>query len=150
MYDTYTDLWSEQSITSGVVSFAHNKNGMYMLCEDGCIYKMDTNDYNHEWSFETDLITNKTVDIKHVKKLQMLTDVAENANFKVYILYDDEEFDENTSHLVYTSKKSGKLPVRVKPRKTANYGFKLHFEGTGYVKLYELEIFIEAGGDMYV
>ena len=150
VYDTYTDLWSEQSIASGVVSFAHNKNGMYMLCEDGCIYKMDTNDYNHEWSFETDLITNKTVDIKHVKKLQMLTDVAEDANFKVYILYDDEEFDENTSHLVYTSKKSGKLPVRVKPRKTANYGFKLHFEGTGYVKLYELEIFIEAGGDMYV
>ena len=150
VYDTYTDLWSEQRIDSKVWSFAHNKNGMYMLCEDGCVYKMDTDDYSHEWSFETDLITNKTVNIKHIKKLQMLVEVATNANMQVYIIYDDEVFDKNTSHLVYTSSKYGKFPIRVKPRKTANYGFKLHIEGTGYVKLYELEIFVEAGGDMYV
>ena len=150
VYDTYTDLWSEQSIDSKVWSFAHNKNGMYMLCEDGFIYKMDTDDYSHEWSFETDLITNKTVNIKHIKKLQMLVEVATNANMQVYILYDDEAFDKNSSHLVYASNKYGKFPIRVKPRKTANYGFKLHIEGAGYVKLYELEIFVEAGGDMYV
>ena len=150
VYDTFTDLWSEQSVDSQVISFAHNKTGMYMLCADGNVYKMDTNQFNHDWYFETDLITNKTVDIKHIKKLQMLVDVAEGANVKVYILYDDEEFDANTSHLVYSSKKHGRLPIRVKPRKTANYGFRLHFEGAGYVKLYELEVFIEAGGDLYV
>ena len=150
VYDTFTEMWSEQSIDWRVISFAHNKNGMYMLCEDGCVYKMDTNDYAHTWSCETDLITNKTVNIKHIKKLQMLVEIAESANMRVYILYDDEEFDTNTSHLVYSSKKCRKFPIRVKPRKTANYGFKLHFEGTGYVKLYELEIFIEAGGDLYV
>ena len=150
VYDTYTDFWSEQSVTDRVISFAHNKNGMYMLSADGSVYKMDTDSYNHEWSFETELITNKTVDIKHIKKLQMLVEVAKSANMKVYILYDDEIFDKNTSHIVYTSTKTGKFPIRVKPRKTANYGFKLHIEGTGYVKLYELEIFIEAGGDLYV
>ena len=95
-------------------------------------------------------ITNKTVNIKHIKKLQMLVDIPATSNMRVYILYDDEEFDKNTSHLVYTSHKSGRHPIRVKPRKTANYGFKLHFEGTGYIKLYELEIFVETGGDMYV
>ena len=164
VYDTFTELWSEQSVTDRVVGFAHNKNGMYLLCADGFIYKMDTNQYMHKWSFETDLITNKTVDIKHIKKLQMLVDIPEEINgidnladdetnpayMKVYILYDDEVFDENKSHLVYTSKRRGKFPIRVKPRKTANYGFKLHFEGSGYMKLYELEIFIEAGGDLYV
>lgn len=154
VYDTFTELWSEQRSDPEVVSFAHNKNGMYMLCKDGCIYKMDTGNYSHEWSFETDLITNKTVDIKHIKKLQMLVDAQASANLNVYILYDDEEFNEKTSHLVYTrnysSYNAGKKPIRVKPRKTANYGFKLHFEGTGYVKLYELEIFVEAGGGMYV
>lgn len=169
VYDTFTDLWSEQSIDSRVWSFAHNKNGMYMLCEEesgGVVYKMDTGDYSQQWSFETDLITNKTVDIKHIKKLQMLVDIPETINgvdnladeknsayMKVYILYDDEEFDEidnPDSRLVYSSNKSGKFPIRVKPRKTANYGFKLHFEGAGYIKIYELEIFVEAGGDMYV
>jgi hypothetical protein len=150
VYDTFTDLWSEQSIDSKVLSFAHNKNGMYMLCYDGYVYKMDTDEYDHSWSFETDLITSQTVNIKHIKKLQMLAEIAEKANLKVYILYDNEVFDENSSHLVYQSKKYGRLPIRVKPRKTANYGFKLHFEGAGYVKLYELEIFTEAGGDLYV
>lgn len=169
VYDTFTGLWSEQSVDKRVLSFAHNKNGMYMLDVDGVVYKMDTDYYSHNWSFETDLITNKTVDIKHIKKLQMLVDVPEvingvnnyadedktPANLKVYILYDDEVFDdmepaEKAKRLVYTSKKYGRLPIRVKPRKTSNYGFKLHFEGAGYVKLYELEIFVEQGGAMYV
>jgi hypothetical protein len=150
VYDTYTDMWSEQSVDVRIISFAHNKNGMYMLDEEGRIFKMDTNSYNHDWSFETDLITNKTVNIKHIKKLQMLVDIDKSADMQVYILYDDEEFDKDKSHLVYTAKKSGKVPIRVKPRKTANYGFKLHIEGYGYVKLYELEIFVEAGGDLYV
>jgi hypothetical protein len=69
---------------------------------------------------------------------------------QVYILYDDEKFDKEKSHLVYSSTKKGKFPIRVKPRNTANYGFKLHIEGSGYVKLYELEIFVEAGGGLYV
>ena len=164
VYDTFTDMWSEQAITDRVLSFAHNKNGMYMLCSNGYVYKMDSAFYKHKWSFETDLITSKTINIKHIKKLQMLVDIPEevngfpnnaddignNAYMKVYILYDDEKFDENKSHLVYESKKYGRLPIRVKPRKTSNYGFKLHFDGAGYIKLYELEIFAESGGDMYV
>lgn len=149
-YDTYTEMWSEQSIENRVLSFAHNKNGMYMLCDNGFIYQMDTGSYNHEWNFETDLITNKTVNIKHIKKLQMLVEAKTDAEFKVYILYDDEVFSEDASHLVCSSERVGKYPIRVKPRNTANYGFRLHFEGKGYVKLYELEIFIEAGGDLYV
>ena len=159
VYDTLTDMWSEQDIKQVVISFAHNKNGMYMLCEDGHVYRMDTNKYDEQiWSFETDLVTNKTVDIKHIKKLQMYVEHNENANMQVYILYDDEVFDkehleEMKKRLVYDTQsrgRSGKYPIRVKPRKTANYGFKLHVEGKGYVKLYELEIFVEQGGDLYV
>ncbi len=152
VYDTFTELWSEQSIDSRVISFAHNKNGMYMLCADGHIYKMDTNEYSHNWSFETDLITNKTVDIKHIKKIQMFADVGEDARFKVYILYDDEVFN-GSNHLVYESySKSnfGQRAIRFKPRNTACYGFKIRVEGFGYAKLYQMEIAVESGGDLYV
>lgn len=150
VYDTYTELWSEQSIDSRVLNFAHNKYGMYMLCTDSNVYKMDTGEYSQDWCFETDLITNKTVDIKHIKKLQMLVEADKDSSVEVYILYDDKEFSKN-SHLVYSSRgKTGKFPIRVKPRNTANYGFKLHIKGKGYVKLYELEMFVEAGGDLYV
>jgi hypothetical protein len=155
VYDTYTELWSEQTVPDRVLSFAHNKSGMYMLCNNGSIYRMSSG-YADDWSFETDLVTNKTVNIKHIKKLQMLVEVAKNANLRVYILYDDEIFDsmspeEKAKKLVFDSNgKTGKFPIRVKPRNTANYGFKLHVEGKKYVKLYELEIFVEAGGDLYV
>lgn len=150
VYDTIAENWSEQVIYDTVLSFAHNKHGMYMLCDDGYIYKMDTGNYRHSWSFETDLITNETVNIKHIKKIQMFADIASGANIKAYILYDDEEFDEDTSHLVYSSTGYGQKPIRVKPRQTASYGIKLHIEGYGYVKLYELELFMENGGDLYV
>lgn len=150
VYDTYTDCWSEQNAENEIIGFAHNKKGMYMLCADGYIYKMNTGNYRHSWSFETDLITNETVNIKHIKKIQMFADIAAGANIKAYILYDDEEFDKHTSHLVYESTGYGQKPIRVKPRKTASYGIKLHIEGYGYVKLYELELFMENGGDLYV
>lgn len=150
VYDTFADNWSEQAIDDTVLSFAHNKNGMYMLSADGNIYKMDTADYGQPWCFETDLITNETVNIKHVKKIQMFADIAANANMKVYILYDDEEFDVDTAHLVYSSTGRGQKPIRVKPRQTASYGIKLHVEGYGYVRLYELELFMENGGGLYV
>ena len=68
VYDSYIEQWSERVIEFPVINFAHNKNGMYALCEDGVIYQLDTNEYG-EWSFETDLFTNETVDIKHIKKL---------------------------------------------------------------------------------
>ena len=171
VYDTYTELWSEQNIESKVVDFAHNKNGMYMLCDTydvsgsqykgGVIYKLDTDNYEQFWSFETDLITNKTVDIKHIKKLQMLVELECGVPIWVYILYDDEVWDklpdtDKEKRLVYTNTditgvgKTGRFPIRVKPRNTANYGFKLHVEGNGYAKIYELEIFVEQGGDLYV
>lgn len=154
VYDTLIDEWSERYIDSEVLGFAHNKNGMYMLCRSGNLYKIDSGDYSHEWSFETDLITNETVDIKHIKKIQMLADTSRGPTIKIYILYDDEEFDEKTSHLVYSfspaTERCGLTTIRIKPRNTACYGIKIHIEGYGYAKLHELELFMESGGDLYV
>ena len=152
VYDTMTDEWSEREAdTYGEIKgFANNSNGVYMSTTQG-LYKLNTSDYiGQHWAFETDLITNNTVDIKHIKKLQMLGDF-DNSQLDVYILYDDEEFNAETSHKVYSrTDLSGKKPIRVKPRNTAHYGFKLHFEGVGYAKLYELEIFAQQGGELYV
>lgn len=168
VYDTYTEQWTERYTKSEkIISFAHNKNGMYWLADNGSVWKANSGHYNFLiFHYETDLITNKTVDIKHIKKIQMLVDIPKTVNglaqevgsLEVYILYDDEEWsdleqDEEKMKKRRIARKFaeyGKHTIRVKPRKTANYGFKLHIAGTGYVKLYELEIFVEAGGDLYV
>ena len=155
VYDTYTDAWSERAVDDDVVSFALWLGHVWMLCANGYFYSLNAKSYNHEWSFETDLITNQTVDIKHIKKMQMLADFGPSARMSVYALYDDETFDklteaEKAERLLYQGSGSGRKTIRVKPRKTANYGVKLHVEGYGYVKLYELELFMENGGGLYV
>ena len=163
VFDTLVGEWSvRQTLPESdgntakirdIISFAHNKNGMYCLSSFGSVFKLDTNDYTHDWAFETDLMTNNTVDIKHIRKIGMLADIKEGASFKVYCLYDDEKFNES-SHLVYDSKgrygKTGQAAIRIKPKMTAHYGIKLHVEGTGYVKLHELELISEPGGDLYL
>ncbi len=153
VYDSYVEQWSERKISSPVINFAHNENGMYAFCEEGVIYQLDTAYYpkDYEWSFETDLITNETVNIKHIKKIQMFVDIKRDSGIKVYFLYDDETFDATKAHLVYDGVGAeGRKAIRVKPRQTAHYGFKVHIEGCGYVRLYEMEIEVQAGGDMYV
>jgi hypothetical protein len=152
VYDTMIDEWSERdaSFFGEIKGFANNSQGIYAT--NGVnIYKLNTSDFaGQEWAFETDLMTNQTVDIKHIKKLQMLGDFVD-CDLDIYALYDDEEFNPNTSHKLYSrTALNGKKPIRIKPRNTAHYGFKLHFEGEGYAKLYELEIFTQQGGELYV
>ena len=154
VYDTYISAWSERACDGGkILAFAHNESGMYVMLDKIGIFKLDTNSFNLSWKFETDLITNSTVDIKRVKKIQMLAhfgkDEGDIANMKVYFLYDGEEFSKS-AHLVYEGSGTGQKVIRVKPRKTASYGVKIHVEGTGYVRLYEMELFMEGGGDLYV
>lgn len=166
VYDTFIGQWSEQDIgNKEVKSFAHTKNGMFALVYDndielGYVYKLDSGIYTsgdetQKWEFETDLITNKTVDIKHLKKIQMLADISKNAYIDVYALYDGEEFDEERKEefqLVFSSRKkgkTGKCAIRVLPRKSAHYGIKLHFEGEGFVRLYEMELSLSQGGNIY-
>ena len=74
-------------------------------------------------------------------------DTWRGGSIKVYILYDNEVYNASTSQLAYDSGvlSNKQVPIRVKPRQTANYGFKIHVEGTGYAKIYELEIFVESG-----
>lgn len=150
VYDTLCSQWSEEEATSEVISFAHNKCGMYALCDDGCIYRLDSGIYSHKWSFETDITINQSIDIKHIDKIQVLARMSDNSMLRIYALYDDEKFDEKTSHLLCTRKGSGRKAIRVKLRNTASYGFKLHFEGYGYIKLYQLEIIMSDGGILYV
>ncbi|MBP3359939.1 MAG: hypothetical protein J6N52_03725 [Clostridia bacterium] len=161
-YDTSIGVWSERSLIFGENEsesgkpkefvpkmFTSSEEYMYMLTEAGEVYVLSDN-YDIDWHFETDIITAKTADIKHISKLQMLVYASEGSEFDAYILYDDEIFDKNTSHHVFSSKgRTGKFPVRVKPRMTAGYGFKLHVEGYGFVRIYELEMKITGGGELF-
>lgn len=148
-YDTVVGEWSEQSTQEKLLGFAHNKNGMYSLTDDGSVLKLDTDEYAAEWSFETDLFTNKSIDIRHIRKIHMLADIAEGASLKIYILYDGENFSDEMEP-VYESRGHGRKTIRVRPRNTAGYGFKIHAEGSGFVRIYQMELQMNYGGELYV
>lgn len=150
VYDVQNSMWSEQECYSEVLSFAHNKNGMYMLCADGRIYQLNTDLYSHEWCFETDITLNKSIDIKHIDKIQILCDMGDDSRIAVYALYDGEEYDEKRSHMLCERFGAGRKAIRIKPRMTADYSFKLHFEGFGYVKIYQMEVVTSDGGELFV
>jgi hypothetical protein len=149
VYDTLIDQWAEESIDFEVLGFAHNQNGMYLLGKDGNVYRLDSGNYNQSWRLETDFFTGKTIDIKHIKKIQLLAQIPSGSDLDIYVLYDDEQWSLN-SHRVYSGSGGGQVPIRIVPRQTASYGFKLHIRGYGYVKLYGLEVFVTNGGDLYV
>lgn len=160
VYDTVIGAWSERECGFLANGFAKADTGMYMLTDDGVLLRLDSGDYtNQNWSFETDLSTGttssssyRTVDIKHIRKIQFLAEVpTDGDSFKVYMLCDNEKLDDsNEWQLVYESEdKTGLFPVRVKPRKTAHYGYRLRFEGIGYVKIHEIEVYIRQGGELY-
>lgn len=157
VFDTYTKLWSRQSVEYQVVGFAKTTEGLFLLSKEtddagatyyGKIYKIDTNDYNHEWSFDTEIMTaidgTRTVDIKHLRKIQLMADFGEGSTLEVYAIYDEDET--NKQMLCNISGKTGVHPIRMLVRKSANHSLKLRFEGKGYIKLYEMELITTAGG----
>lgn len=152
VYDSLVGEWSEEYFSEGeIISFTKAKNGIYALTSEGQVYRRTNSDYTHMWSFETDFIMSRSIDIKRVKKMQLYADIPSGSYIKVYMLKNGESFNADTSSLVYDSTgKSGLLPIRVLTRGTAAYGFKLHFEGYGYAEIYEIEIDTEDGGEAYV
>lgn len=155
VYDTSVGEWSERIASCDILSFAFGKNGMFALFSDGRVQKIDGESCDGvNWEAETDLSTlfdeSPTASAKHLRKIQMTAFVKAGASFRVWALYDNEEFNEETSHLLYDSNgRTGLFPVRVKPRLTANYALKLRFDGTGYIRLYGLEIYTTAGGELF-
>lgn len=152
VYDTYVGEWSERTVplngdaADSVVGFAHNDTGMYMACEHNGIYKLDTDTFDgQEWSFETDTITNHTVDIKHLNKFQIYAEF-QRTSLKVYAIYDDKE----PTEIYFGEELEGIKPIRVLIRKSANYSLKLRFEGKGYMKLHSMNLITSSGGNLYV
>lgn len=153
VYDTLVNQWSRQSCTYEIISFAKNSNGMYMMSAGGAIYKLDTGVYDGvEWYAETDIHLNKTLDIKHIRKIQFLADIEAESTLKVYALLNDST-GATSNDLVYEVENDGddtlRLPIRIAPLKTASYGFRLQIRGTGYVKLYPLETSVYEGGELF-
>ena len=153
VYDVSVGEWAERGTESDVIGFASNDTGMYMLCRNGYIYRLSTKDYSHSWSFETDITANKTANIKHIRKIQLMAEFKSGASLKIYGIYQNSSDGTSSGKevLLYESPVGilGRHAIRFKPRMTAECTFKLRFEGSGYIKLYQMETGITGGGELF-
>ena len=152
VYNTVFMQWSEEKADERVISFAKNKNGFYMMTKSG-IFRVDTNDYEgQKWLAETDITLGRSVDIKHISKLQLLCDINAGSSLRVSLIYDPGSRDESEEVIFERKNASGntiRAAVRVVPRKTGHYGAKLRLEGEGYSCIYQAEMTSVSGGELY-
>lgn len=150
VYDNMYGQWSVMETDKKILCFTNNDSKLFMLADDNKIYKLNEENYDHDWACETDFYTGGTIDIKHIRKIQIYADVDVGSSIKVSIIYDSNA-DDNTVVYDYvnTGEAMKKIPIRVLPRKSACYGYKIRIEGHGYARVYQMEITLTGGGELY-
>lgn len=161
LYTYKNGVWSALgAVQGGIRQFATLDDGIAALCGKDYVklIEWDSNgvfggispSYPDEWWFETDFMALGRLDVRRVKKVSVLCDVAEGASLEVYLLKDGEEFSPSKSLLVGQTEGTGQVLLRVLTRQTSAYMHRLRFVGHGYVKIYAAELKISYGGDVYV
>lgn len=153
VYNVSSGEWTKDCIENKVIQFASNDNGIYALFDNGVIYKLNTSNFaDRKWFFETEVFLNGTVDNKRIIRLQSLAEFAEGSKLRIRVFENGEEYSE--THIADYSHtqaldKSGKRAIRVPIKHAEGFIHKIRFEGTGYVKIYTLELIIQTGGVKY-
>jgi hypothetical protein len=162
LYTFKDGVWSALGfVDGGIRQFATLDYGIAALCEDGNIVFVDWEEgafgnaganaeYPTEWWFETDFMALGKLDVRRVKKVSVLCDVAPGASLEVFLLKDGETFHPRKSLLVGQTDGTGQVLLRVLTHQTSAYMHRLRFVGHGYVKVYAAEIKLSWGGDVYV
>lgn len=111
--------------------------------------------YSADWWFESDFMMRARgglLNVRRAKKLTVLCEGVENAEIAAYLLTDDEIFDPDTARLVgsITFSEDGIRELRVLTRQFSGWAHRLRFVGSGYVKIWAVELQVSWGGDLYV
>lgn len=161
LYRYRDGVWSEQTLDSPIKQFATNENGLYALTDSGVVLvdsagwvldgtgdgTTDTPVYG-DWWFETDFMAAGKLDIRRVKKLTVLCDIAAGAGVKAYLLKDGEVFG-GSSRCVLESHGTGWRTLCALVRGMSADMHRVRFVGHGRVRVHALDMQISWGGDLY-
>lgn len=120
-----------KTITNSIFNSSRKIDNIYLTTNIPTSYTQNESEYNGYFE---------------IKDFEILV----NSQFKVYTLYDGEKFDSSMTPVYDSNGATGRVTARIKLRNTAHYGFKLRVQGTGYVKLHEVELYVEDGGTPYL
>lgn len=170
-YDTVYGVWTRQALPVGISESdvkdmsANNSetHEAYLLSSSGKVYTPSENAaHGRFWLAETDLMCMTRMDIRRVKKVQVMgtcdtSGIPEGKEsvIRVYLLRRQDSFDESSSVLIAQksfSRGSGSTPfvLRSLTRMFSAVGHRLYITGDGVFRIVGIDMKVSYGGDIYV
>ena len=135
IFDMEKNTWLPY-MNKAVIDFAKDGEDVVVLCTDKNVYKLETGSEVVIWQAVTKNYDGGMFNKKYVKNIKLKARLADNAELKVYIAYDELEFS-LVKYIKNTDKyhiEQRDVKVRLPLKRCANYQIK--FEGRGSIVLY--------------
>lgn len=146
VYNPKTNAWGNINIDSAVLSFSEYNGNLYAMTDDGEILKISSGTKTDSWSYTTDLITNKEIDLRRLHKVSLFVYMTEGSNVSVHLYKHDgtnmqiAEADNNTN--------SNRI-INAMLRMSTSYAHKIKFTGSGDVRIYYMELKYSYDGEEF-
>lgn len=150
VYDFVSNVWSERNTEGKEYFMLTDIGGKFVgITTNGEIYRFDGGDdgkKSEDWSFETEDMTEGSLDVKRIQKIKLYYEIGAGAEVRMYTIMRGKRGEKECYH--YHNKADGALLRRgeVTLTNSADYNLKLRFEGRGHFKLMSLEFVIKNGG----
>lgn len=156
LYRFRDGVWSQRVLEEPILQFASCETGLYGMVSDGILLVDDGSDDTlgeggtyGDWWFETDFMAAGRLDVRRVKKITVLCQIASGAGVEAYILRDGERFDPSSSRKVLSSRGHGWVTLCALVRGMSADMHRVRFVGHGRVRIHAMELAISWGGDIY-
>ena len=156
-----------------VVGFTRVDDGVYALlsctAEDKCkinnieytvsvrngkLYKLDTLEYSgNAWFVDTGVMTedtsgNITANPKRIKEIRLIAELEKDSKLNIFVAKADDVISEAEPAKTYENKNDSAVtfPVVLKIFGRSSYGYKIRLAGTGFARIYSMEVIYADGG----
>ena len=166
LYTYKSGVWSKLNSDNNIKQFATTSWGIVALCKDGKIRIIDYDEdafnnaggnaenelggkeYESDWWFETDFFAAGRIDVRRIKKISVLCDIASGASVRAYLMRPEDKYT-TTTKAVLESSVGGRRLMRRMIRMTSCYMHKMRIAGSGDVKILAIELLLSWGGDVF-
>lgn len=166
LYTYKSGVWSKLNSDNNIKQFATTSWGIVALCKDGKIRIIDYDEdafdnaggnaenelggkeYENDWWFETDFFAAGRIDVRRIKKVSVLCDIASGASVRAYLMRPEDKYT-TTTKAVLESTVGGRRLMRRMIRMTSCYMHKMRIAGSGDVKILAIELLLSWGGDVF-
>lgn len=141
-FNTKNRQWGCIAARSPVVMFTSNGHALLAYCEDGQIWKMNTNAHlGQHLSFDTDIITLGAPQLRRIRRVCASVELEEGSSVIVNLV--DSSGGE---HIVAQTEESGAQTIGGVVRMSGGSWHKIRFSGVGMARIHQMSVDVDFAG----